>query len=478
MDNDYKINETEEQRHKDVMLFLKEELEPLKFRGNASSYNLEKEYAKTKKNKNLFVPLVLGVCILIVCLTALIMTKSIEHTNRDIKVNVEEFNDVNLKNLIDTVSRTQDQYDSAVKNKKQIENQKKAKLNSAADLYNGDLLTIQSLNLRNKKTQAAREEAARKEYEANVNAINQEFDSLLEEAQEEIDELKAELDRYDSSKVTAAQEQQKLLDSERQLQQLERKQLSDQYERRITDLENTIADNRKTHSNEMRKALTEVSEKLQSEIDALDPVLQDSHAKEIINRPISEIRKSVKFDEHPLFAEGNVTDENLSEKVGEARSLYNDYKYLDKGVQDIPHKNSIGQYVKTNDKLVDQVSGILADTVYEQYLHNVELEAKIAELEESRFDLLYTVMQGAGFSAVIAETPVSKDEIYIYVRPNARFLVTENGVAAEIPFKKPIKGMVFRTEDDRFRFEPEKKGDDYVDFDLTALAIGVQVKIK
>ena len=50
MDNDSKImNDVEEQRHKDVLLFLQKELEPLKLRNRVNAYNLEEEFAKRKK---------------------------------------------------------------------------------------------------------------------------------------------------------------------------------------------------------------------------------------------------------------------------------------------------------------------------------------------------------------------------------------------------------------------------------------------
>ena len=57
MDNDNKISKqkiTSEQRHKEVLLFLNEELNRLQTSNSSESYDLEKEYAKTKKNKSHF----------------------------------------------------------------------------------------------------------------------------------------------------------------------------------------------------------------------------------------------------------------------------------------------------------------------------------------------------------------------------------------------------------------------------------------
>jgi len=489
MDNDNKIALAEEQRHKDVLLFLQDELEPLKIRNQGQSYNLEEEYAKTKKNRSPFVPLVLTGCILIIMLVSFLLTRSISKTNRDIKVNVSEFNDVNLKNLIDTVSRTQEQYEAAVKNKIQIETQKKVKLNEALDKRDGDLVTIKSLNIRDKKLRERREEEVQQAYEAAVKEINSEFSPLIEAAQMEADTFKEKLDEYDNQKIEAAQEQQKALDSQRQLQELERKRLTEQYEKRIQNLETTIETNRSKHNTELRRSLTQVSEKLQAEIDALDPVIEDEKAVGIVSAAGNNDRMISDPENNAAFGAGNISDADLKEQMAEIKKMYSDYRYLDQKVIDLPHKNQIGQYTETNAKLVAKVTDALADSVYDQYkakvsiVHEMEqmkkdYEAQIKKLEESKYDILYESMQGAGFSSIIAEKPVSKDEIYLYVRPNARFLVGDEGCEAEIPFKKPIKGRVVRTADDRFRFDPEKKNGEYVDFDLSALVTGVQVKLK
>lgn len=508
MDNDNKIMIEEEQRHKEVLLFLQDELEPLKLKNNASSYNLEQEYAKTRKNKSPFVPLMLCGCVLVVALVAFILSKQIEKTNREVVVNVAEFDDVNLKNLIDTVARTQDQYEAAVKNKIQIETQKKGLLNAAADKRDGDLVTIQSLNLRDKKDKANREAVVQQEYEKTVKEINSEYDPIIEEANVQIEIYKEKLDEYDNSKLAAAQEQQKALDSERALQELERKQMAQAYESRITSLEETISRNRKTYQEEMRKSLKSVSDKLQAEIDALDPVIKDAKADEVMNSPSLNNRRLYDVENHEVFIAGNISDNDLATRMSGVRKMYQDFKYLDKKILDLPHKFTIGKIKEADDKLVDQITDEMADSVYGLYKDKVSLKQEIVTLKENiekmkkdheaevqslnrereeavaaekaaGEETLYSVMQGAGFSALI-DSAASIEEIYVLVRPNARYLVSEEkGCVAEIPFKKVIKGTVWKTSDGKFRFEPEKdKSGNYVSFDLSSLVRGVQVKLK
>jgi len=503
MDNDNKIMNSEEQRHKDVLLFLQDELEPLKLRNRASAYNLETEFAKTKKNKSFFVPLILLSCILVVVLVSFCIAKSIEKTNHEITVNLEEFDDVNLRNLIDTVARTQDQYEAAVKNKIQIESQKKSALNTAVDKREADLWTIDSMNLRDRALKSKRQAEVHKAFDEQVREIDQQYDPLIAAAQAEVDAYKEKLNEYDNSKLAAAQEQQRALDSERQLQELERKKLSDQYENRIASLEDQMTRMRSSHANELRKNLTEVSEKLQKEIDTLDPVIVDEYADNLLKSPDMNNRMTVDPENNQAFGEGNISDSELRTRMGEIKQLYSDHKYLDQKVVDIPHRNTLGLYTEADAYLVDRITESLADEVYGQYkdkvsvMHELEQEkrdheadvkrlneekaALKTELEETKYDMLYESMQGAGISCIVAGAPASKDEIYVLIRPNARFLVGENagdGCEAEIPFKKPIKGRVERIPDGKYRFVPEMKNGKYVDFDLEALKMGVQIKLK
>lgn len=518
MDNDNKVV-SEVQRHKDVMLFLEEELEPLKLKNSSASYNLEQEYAKTKKNKSFFVPLILAGTILLVALVSIILTVSIDKRNKKIKVNVAEFNDVNLKSLIDTVARTQDQYEAAVKNKLQIERQMNSSLNAAADKRDGDLFTIKSLNLRDSKVQTKRESNVEKEYEETVASIHGLYDPLIEEAQSEIDVYEKKLNEYNDSKIQAAQEKQKALDSERQLQELERKKMADQYESRIESLENTIAINRKTYQEDLKTSLKQVSDKLQAEIDALDPVIKDVRAEEVMQRPSVNNKRLYDVENHEAFIPGNISDTKLADEMNDVKNLYSDFKYIDQKILDLPHKYTIGKYKKVDDVLVDQITNNMADSVYGLYKDKVSLKQEIQTLNENieqmkkdhaaevealnqtheeevaalnkareeelasekakAEDAFYTFMQGAGFSAII-DSAVSKEEIYVLVRPNARYLISdENGRAAEIPFKKPIRGTIYKMADGRYRFEPERdKNGEYISFDHASLVMGVQVKLK
>ena len=114
MDNDIKIIDKKEssQTHKDVMLFLDDELNLLQKENAISSYNLEEEYEKTKKNKSLFSFLILAGCLVVVIFVSWGLKRYINQKNENITVNLEEFDNLNLKGLLDSVFKVQANYDN------------------------------------------------------------------------------------------------------------------------------------------------------------------------------------------------------------------------------------------------------------------------------------------------------------------------------------------------------------------------------
>lgn len=75
MDNDNKVKKetlSNAQRHKEVLLFLNKELETLKKCSNTEIYNIETEYAKTKKHRSPFTFLLLFAVFFVVIAVAFI----------------------------------------------------------------------------------------------------------------------------------------------------------------------------------------------------------------------------------------------------------------------------------------------------------------------------------------------------------------------------------------------------------------------
>lgn len=253
---------------REVRLFLKDELRPMEKTEAAASYNLEEEYRKTRANASPFIPLALLACFVVVALAATVATLQIRKNDSQISVSLDVFDDMNLKNLVDTVARAQDKYEQAVKNSSTLKGDLDARLKEAELKLSSDTFVVDSMSL-GKKEAEERKKALRRKHDEDVMAIHAEYDAQISAAESEVAEYKAQLAEYDSAKVKSAQERDSALDSERRLQKLERQRLVDKYEKRVSSLESSLESANKSHLEDKKKAVREVADKYQREIDSL-----------------------------------------------------------------------------------------------------------------------------------------------------------------------------------------------------------------
>ena len=494
MGNDNKITEEQKsnQIHKEVMLFLGKELERIHQTSSEQTYNIEKEYAKTRKNHSPFSALMLIGCFLVVLAIAFIITKTISSKNEDISVSVAAFDDLNLKNLLNTVGAAQTNYENAVKKRATIEGDMSVKLKAADETRTNDLFVIESMTRLTKKKKAELEAEADKKYKEAVAAIHEEYDGQLVQADKEIQEYKSQLAEFDAAKVQAAQEKEKALDTERRVKELEQKKIKDQYELRISELNQKLADTQKRSSEDMRRAVGSVSEQYQAEIALLDPKLNDSKAGKII----AETKKSSAADFNgasALNARG-ITSTQLTGAMNDYQKLYDDYKYLDKAVAALPQKNSIPSYVAASRKLVNQMGAAFTNTAVSLYNENVELNGKInslsgelaesqkqIKLQQASYEVAYDNLLSLAKTNAVLVYATNYENMRVYIAAKARYLITENGADAEFKADKTVKGKIFRdeeSEEDSFYFVVgnDKNGNRF-EVNFEAIVPGTPVKI-
>jgi hypothetical protein len=71
------------------------------FQERQAQYNLEEEFAKTKRNRSLLVPMVVMGIVLFFVAGAVGITLYIENRSKDVQVGVHAFEDVNLRDVLD-----------------------------------------------------------------------------------------------------------------------------------------------------------------------------------------------------------------------------------------------------------------------------------------------------------------------------------------------------------------------------------------
>jgi hypothetical protein len=382
MDNDNEIkgryssaqkNEDEyELAHREVRLLLKNELKNLEF-GSSAAYDLEAEYAKTKKNHNTTVSVLMISCFLAVGLVSFGITKYVTKENKNIAINIDTFNDLNLRGLLDMVSRTDGLYRSATKKRADFQASLDYGLKQAVEKRDNDLFTLQSLALRDKAEIAERKSAIQNEYKKSIKKLHDEYDVQIQSSENEIQQYQGELAAYDSTKVVHAQEQEAAIDSQRQLHDLEMQNQTKKYEASISDLRNQLDSQQQESVKAQRAAVAEVTTKYQAQIAVLDPVIKNTRGDAVI-----AAEKNVQISS-PYSASSYTSEvqpgEALASALRRVQSLYGDFDYTADIVSSIPWENTMSSYVRS----LRQLSHEIGDTVSSAAVaESAQLQKKIS----------------------------------------------------------------------------------------------------
>ena len=326
----------------ELKLFLADSMYP-ETKTEAQFYNLEEEYAKTKKNTNHSVILMLlGLIIFVIGITYGI-TSFIAYQNKKIDVDIDVFADANLMELFDMVSRTEDALASAQSEKARLEILRQTEFEEIEARKEGDLYGLQNMRL-TKAAQREREKEIQADYEKDFASAKDYYDRELVFLETSIDEYRKQLESLDSSRVKQAQEQQAALDFQRHIYEMEKVEVQEQYELRVQDLQEKLSEQQRL-SHERQKAVVDaITEDYQSFIALLDPVIEDMQVDEI-KEEIGQYLEKTSYRARDFVLEND--NEVFNELLYKIEHAYNSLDYLAQYVATIPQEHSIPGILET-----------------------------------------------------------------------------------------------------------------------------------
>ncbi|MBR5965158.1 MAG: hypothetical protein IK015_03500 [Treponema sp.] len=366
---------------KELSLFLSEELEPLRRSKKVRVYDLETEYAKTRNNRLWNVWIALGLTFVFVILVTICTVRGIGKSAERIDVNLSSFEDLNLQNLFNQLERAQENFEEASKRRASLQGTLDARIERAKQKMQADLDLLKRTSL-SKNALAARREKIQSDYNKEVSAAHAEIDEQLKTADAEAKQYEEQLKSYDSENVARAQEWERKMDSERQARQLERQKLVDDYEAQLAEAKNLLEETRKKDFEERKNATNEIAKRYEEELASFDPVIKDSKTKDVITSA----------NQHPLGVFNSETllgedapqlSEEFSAALSDAEANYADLELLLAKSASIPHRNSMKNVVAGEKKLSYTIANSLARAALSEIKAN-QSDASAANQEVER----------------------------------------------------------------------------------------------
>jgi hypothetical protein len=384
-------------RKAEVRLFLNDELIPLQKSRDVNSYNLVTEYAKTKQNKSVFIWSILGVCFAVVAAVTVLTVMYLSKQNKKITVDSKAFNDLDLRSMLDTQSHAEMNYLVVDNTRRQLEAERDFELKQAVIDRDSNLSLIEALRAENKDNRIADVKA---KYRKQVTLIHREYDDKIKSASDEASGYKEKLDAMDTGNPGNA-------DFSQQVQQHERSLLVDTYIKTLGELQQNMTAYQRSEAASNKTAVSELADKYHSEVDALDPVLDDERAAGIVQSAGNMSSKP-----HDVFSYINSFPRDILTKdfitgMDSIQKMSADYQYIHNLVAGIPQKNSIAGYKTAENRLVNQIgmefgralSSQITDmhtTIQNLQTENAGLQKERDSLSQSRDELQteYNKLQG------------------------------------------------------------------------------------
>lgn len=440
MDDEREVNqpkdpETQALVERSKMLFLRQVLD--EFQARQAQYSLEEEFAKTKQNRTLLVPLtVLGIVLLFVGVM-IGVTWYIQQSTRDIRIGIEEFEDVNLREILDGAARIQNQLDNARRRLRSTISERDSALDSVREEAERRINLINNEEL-SQEQRSARISSVESDAEAEIGRIREEYAAEIETIQSRIGSLEDEMAQYDSRQLELAREREEVLNNQQRLFEIQMEELRDGFEERIQNLtsnyESRIAELeqyqaefertiRRRHANEIARLREEHDQQTRELILRFNPRIRAGRVANALRRNFQpEIRG--KSDIEPYRAllgdEGAISRReyaDLAENVDEFALIANRLKQ-------VPYINSVPlaleQLELRNLEIIEQYENIwraLAQSVISRDATIEAREGTISGLQEEIGEFLYALdsltMQNRENGYII--DPRRPSEIVVYI---------------------------------------------------------------
>jgi len=365
-------------------------------------YNLEEEFIKTRKNRDILPFLFFFFFIGVISFLSFFLIYYIQNKNKKMSIDIEDFQDLNLLEILNTVKGYEK---DLIDLKDEV-----AELEKTRDLLLKDVkedITKKINFLKHKKMSQTdknkRIAELREEEKARLKKINEEYNDKIAIKKQKVDEISLKLKSFEESTLRSIKEIDIATDENSDIHDLEIKKISEKYEKRLRE-ETDYYKNKLERTENYYKNLTETL------ILKYNPIIDDPQIKKLIE---SDIDENLKIE----FKIG-VNDIIISDKkiIEDLRKNQDNLVLLEKQFEEIPYENSIPLLLKKIFYLEKKIINIYEEIVYilltqKQNLEK-ENESNLKEIERYHNAFIYLVNKNPEYGYII-DSSNPNDVIFI-----------------------------------------------------------------
>lgn len=396
-------------------------------------YSLEDEFGKTRRNKNPLYYLAVGGFIIGLIAVTVLVTRLVDRSSENIEVNITEFEDVQLKEILNEAKTAEFQLNIANRDLRSLQSDRDMKVNELRDQFAKEksLVLVQEISSLEKTNQIKALDA---QLTKKIREVMDSYNARISSKQEQIVKLREQMTNYDPVLVQNARRQEGVIDNSQQLVDMELNRQKTYYESRIREIRENYERQLRTQQEYNRKLVDAVTLKY-------NPRFTESNLNNILNRSVSSYSiDSALRPFRPEIAAEEAFSRTLFDSI---RAVHSDYYSLFNRVSLVPYTNSIAPSLRQLGYLY-----YLTVTGYEQAWNSIADAVTRKNSRLARYDYaLSQLSRDRRENGFILDARSTRD-ILIYIDPVYQF-------------KDGTEALVFRNDLEyiaRIRLYNEREG--------------------
>ena len=341
--------------------------------GKPKLYSLDVEFAKSKKNKPFLLYLFVSGFVVLIVVISIIMISYIQNKNKKITLDFNEFEDVKLKELIESSRSHENKIEQIQREMSDLEADYQENLDRINKEYERlrEELNMRDLSADEKNSQMSTIEKnkARKAKKA-----EEEYVAKRAAKETEISEIKKKMR---SAGLSTAKNLEDIFGGEGKLQNLQMRKVASEYDRRL-------------------KEEREANKKDQEELILLyNPIFKEKYVLEVIQKPVPEVKGK---DKYFTSIDDDIAVENAATKEQIYR-LSDDMKKelaITGRLKQIPYKNSVQRSVFHADSLAKQIFNSY-DSIMQKLVESIQGKNQSLGYYSYAFEYMTKTQQENGY---------------------------------------------------------------------------------
>ncbi|OHD06669.1 MAG: hypothetical protein A2086_05950 [Spirochaetes bacterium GWD1_27_9] len=338
MDNDKQI----EKKQSLTSLFLRENITDIEG-VKPELYNLEDEFAKTKKNKNILIKLIIIAFVASSILLAFSFAKIIENRSQKKGINIAVFEDTNLKDLLNIAKKNENDLTNAKKELSDLEVELRQKIVEIKS-DTAKQLEIVSTEKVSDEEKAEKINQIKRVENSRIYSVSYTYKEKIDRKKKEIEEFQNKVDEYDKRQMNLAKKNEEILNNQQQLFDIEINKTKDYYENKIGGMiknyNNQINSLKSHHSKVVGILNNNYKKEIEDLVLKYNPLFTEEYLLDLIKFDLSEDLVNIL---NLNYYDDLLNNENLfSEKeFNNLRKQIDSRDVLMKRMYQIPYSNSV-----------------------------------------------------------------------------------------------------------------------------------------